>query len=111
MQIVNYRDFLLLSGERLYVPDLNDLYGRQRDPITEPQKNYLRRLGVGYSGLKYKGQAMVVLDLLVRRSNTAMATPGQLWALHRRGFKDLTDMSFEEASRILDRIGYTRNAS
>ena len=63
MTIVNYKDFMNMACINEEIPNIDGLYGAQRDGITEKQKTFLRQLGIGTTGLKYKGQASKVIDL------------------------------------------------
>lgn len=110
MQILNWKKFMYLAGREEIVPNKSGMRGREADGITIAQQKCLNRFGIGHTGLKYKGQASIIIGIAIERSNAHMATPGQMWALERSGYKmmKIKDMTFEKASFELDKIGYTR---
>lgn len=104
MTIVNYKDFLDMAQIHEEIPNMNGLFGSQRDGVTEKQKTFLRQLGIGTTGLKYKGQAMIVIDLALARKHNGLATPGQMRALKKCGVKNVHLYSFVNAKKELDKF-------
>lgn len=101
MTIVNYKDFLDMA--RIYdeVPNMDGLFGAQRDGVTAKQKTFLRQLGIGTTGLKYKGQASKIIDYALKRKNSGLATPGQMRALYKKGVKNVHVYSYVMAKQEL----------
>ena len=105
MQIVSWRNFMDLAQRNEIIPDKIGCYGKQADGITLAQQKCLRRFGIGFTGLKYKGQAMIVISIAIERANAHMATPGQMWALTKcRNIKkqNIHQYTFDEARKILN---------
>lgn len=86
------------------LPRKNKLTGWQILPVTESQKKKLWDLGLGYSQVKYQGQANFLFDVFVIRKAAGMASPKQLAILIERGYsiKTLCKLSSRSASK---RIG------
>lgn len=104
MTIVNYKDFLDMAHINEEVPNMDGLFGAQRDGITEKQKTFLRQLGVGTTGLKYKGQASMIITYAITRKQNGLATPGQMRALQSHGYKNVHMYSFANAKKELDKF-------
>lgn len=102
MTIVNYKDFMNMACINEEIPNIDGLYGAQRDGITEKQKTFLRQLGIGTTGLKYKGQASKVIDFALTRKNNGLATPGQMRKLMKCGIKNVHLYSFMNAKKKID---------
>lgn len=91
--------YLMICG--LYsLPKKNDLTGWERQPVTEKQKEFLNTAGIGYSRIKYKGQASTVINAYIVRSNARMATPKQLALLLDNGIPvtEITALTIKQAS-------------
>lgn len=101
MEIVNAKEFMMLAKEE-FVTGVTNLIGKQRDGITEEQKQTLRNLGIGHSQLKYKGEASPVIKVGIERRKSGLATPGQMRAMHEMGVTIVHKRTFREASYILD---------
>lgn len=101
MTIVNYKDFLEMAQIHEEVPNMDGLFGKNRDGVTEKQKTFLHNLGIGTTGLKYKGQASMIIDLALQRKNNGLATPGQMRALLKHGVKNVHCFSFNNAVNTL----------
>ena len=101
MTIVNYKEFMDMAHVYEELPNQDGLFGKNRDGITDKQKTFLRQLGIGTTGLKYKGQASRVIDLALSRKNNGLATPGQMRALTKHGVKDVHCYSFINAKKAL----------
>lgn len=103
MTIVNYKDFLDMAKINEEIPNINGLFGKNRDGVTEAQKTFLHQLGIGTTGLKYKGQASRLITLALQRKENGLATPGQMRALKKMGIANVHVFSFENAKRELNR--------
>lgn len=104
MMIVNYKDFLDMAMIPDEIPNIDGLYGAQRDSITEKQKTYLHQLGIGTTGLKYKGQASKVIELALMRKNNGLATPGQMRTLQKYGVKNVHCFTYINAKNELSKL-------
>ena len=101
MTIVNYKEFFEMIGYTNELPNKNGMKGRMCDGITSAQQRALRNLGVGTTGIRYKGQAMIVLDLLIDRANKHLATPGQMRKLGAAGFQHVGKITYSQAVQYL----------
>lgn len=104
MTIVNYKDFMDMAHIYEEIPNMDGLFGAQRDGVTDKQKTFLRQLGIGTTGLKYKGQASKVIDMALTRKNNGLATPGQMRALLQHGIKNVHMYSFANAKTTLEKF-------
>ena len=86
MQIVGWKTYFQMLGLKLPEPEKNA--GWKSDKMTDRQKTTLRQFGIGPTGLKTKGQASVVLSVVIRRVENHLATPGQMATLKELGVKD-----------------------
>ena len=102
MTIVNYKDFFKMAHITEEIPNMDGLFGKNRDGVTAAQKTYLRALGIGTTGLKYKGQAAKVIDYAVTRRKNGLATPGQMRALTKCGITNVYCYSFDNAVKTLN---------
>lgn len=103
MTIVNYKDFLDMARINEEIPNVNAFSGKYRDGITEKQKLFLRRLGIGTTGIKCKGQAHKIIDYALERERNGLATPGQMRALTKLGLKNVHCYSFNNAKKTLQK--------
>lgn len=71
---------------------------------TDKQKAAIEKFGVDAEGIESAGQASALLDALVKRSNSGLATPKQIRCLEKYGFKHVGTWSFEAASKMISRI-------
>jgi len=102
MTTVNYKEFFRMIGIERELPNKYGLKGRMCDGITVSQQIALRNLGIGTTGIKYKGQASIVLDLAIGRAKRHMATPGQMKKLEQLGFQKVGEFTYSEAFQYLD---------
>lgn len=85
----------LMAAE--YQPELR----WERKPVTESQAEHLGRAGFDLSGIKCRGHASKILDLLFTRRKHGLATPKQVMWLKKLGYDKPEDATFEEASKFL----------
>lgn len=104
MTIVNYKEFMDMAHINEEIPNMDGLFGANRDGVTDKQKTFLRQLGIGTTGLKYKGQASKVIDYALTRKNNGLATPGQMRALVKHGIKNVHMYSFSNAKATLEKF-------
>jgi len=101
MTIVNYKEFMEMAQIHEELPNMDGLFGKNRDGVTAAQKTFLRQLGIGTTGLKYKGQASKVITYALTRKNNGLATPGQMRALRKHGIQNVHCYSFVNAIKTL----------
>ena len=101
MTIVNYKEFLRLIDCNRPLPSKASLQGRMCDGITVSQQAALRKLGIGATGIRYKGQATFILCIAIKRANNRMATPGQMRKLEQLGFQKVGKFTYKEAFQYL----------
>lgn len=70
---------------------------------TDKQVAALERRGVDPSGMT-RGKAAAMLDVLAQRQAAGMATPKQVRALERAGFRHAGRWGFDEASEMMGRL-------
>lgn len=102
MDIVGYKDFLRMVNQSDIIQTKHNLKGKYADGITVAQQKCLRSLGIGYDGLRYKGQASAVIGIAIDRSCRHLATPGQMRAMEALGVTVIPTRTFKEAQWILD---------
>ena len=107
MTIVNYKEFFELANIKINIPELNTMGGKYRDGATNKQKQFLHKLGVGWTGLAYKGQITIVIDAALDRERKGLATPGQMRKLRNLGLRDVSKITFKDAADILDKLSYS----
>lgn len=78
-------DIELIFG--IEIPSYDGCYGKNKDGMTEKQKAFIHALGMNTTGLKYKGQASVVIDCALRRKANDMATIKQIQTIRNLGVK------------------------
>lgn len=103
MQRVGWRRFCKLVGIE---PPKIEYDGWGSKPITEAQKRFLHDLGIGYSGLKTRGQASVIISIAAWRKAQGLATPGQLLVLRELKVADAEKRSMNWVGAYLHKIGY-----
>lgn len=81
----------------------------ESEPITDGQRAMLDKNGVDPDGVKGKGHASQIIELIIARSKMRLATPKQVKLLRRLGYKNPESASFDDASSFLDsRLSYNR---
>lgn len=101
MMKVNYKEWLMLAEIPIELPNKDGLKGKNCDGATVAQLTCLHRFGVGTTGIKYKGQAAILIDIAIERANNHLATPGQMKRLSQAGFQHVGDISFNQAVQYL----------
>ena len=100
--LVSVETFAFLAKIDLDMPCRKDLKGWERDPITAKQERKLHALGLGYSRVKYKGQAFRVIREAEEREKKGLAKPIKMKYLYEKGVKDVHTITEKEANRILN---------
>lgn len=88
------------------IPCYEALKGKNRDGITAAQKEYLHVLGVNVTGIRYKGQASIIITVAQARKEAGLATMKQLQTLYSLGCKPKKPFQYitkEEASGYITR--------
>jgi hypothetical protein len=95
-------EYLIACGAKP-LPKKYQLDGWRQQVITEKQKELLGKNGIAYSRIKYKGQASIVIDILLERKQAGLCSPKQIKVLLDNGYgpDDLQHMSIKTASRII----------
>lgn len=70
-------------------------------PPTERQMRAIANFGLDTSSIDCFGMASMVLDRLIRRAESNMATPRQIRQLERFGFRHPGTWTFEQASKVM----------
>lgn len=83
-----------------YVPT----FGWEAKPVTEGQKKTLDKFGIDSESVDTSGKASMLIDRLIERSKAGLATPKQIRALERKGFKHVGQWSFQDANSMIERI-------
>lgn len=83
----------------------------QKEKPTARQKEVLKKFGVKVSGLRTRGEASRLLDVIFERKEAGMASPKQVAALRINGVETAHQLSFEAAGEQLDRVLATRPRS
>lgn len=86
-----------LSG---YVP----AFGWEAGPPSDKQTAALEKLGILPDAVESAGKAALLLDRLHKRQTEGLTTPKQIRLLERYGFRHVGSWSFDEASRMINRI-------
>ncbi len=79
-------------------------YAWEMAPASEKQLNYLERLGISSDRIQNKGMASMYIDRLSRRRDEGLATPKQIRALEKYGFRHVGTWSFEAANKMIGTI-------
>jgi hypothetical protein len=63
-----------------------EMFGWKTDPATGKQKETLSKYGIAYSRVKYKGQASLLIQTILKRNNDGLASPKQIQVLISHGY-------------------------
>lgn len=93
---------LLERGLLFYEPIFEWEYSR----ITPAQKETLNKMGIRDKNIELltKGHAHVLINVLTKRSNLGLSSYKQIAFLKSKGFKDVQQWSFKEASTLISQI-------
>lgn len=94
-------------GAVMHQPDLMDYQPTARwesRPVTDRQREYLATRGVDVTTVKSMGQASQIIQFMIDRTNTDMATVKQVLLLLQKGHPNPHSLTFSEARNELDRI-------
>ena len=73
-------------------------------PPTEKQIAFIERSGIDASSIPTRGMASALMDRIIKRSKSKLATPKQIRFLRKKGFMDSEMWQKEEAKAVIDRI-------
>ena len=83
--------------------DYEPTFSWESQPTTYGQLSLLKRFGINPEKVKTKGHAKCLLDSILNRSKSKMATPGQSRVLHGAGYY-VQDMSKTQANAVLNEL-------
>lgn len=83
-----------------YVPT----FGWEAAPPTDAQKEALENAGIFPDDIDSAGKASLLLDRIAKRREAGLATPRQIRQLESRGFRNVGQWTFEQATRLISRI-------
>lgn len=101
-KLVNAKDFLRLAGMSDRIPYLREFTGKKTDGITEAQRECLHSLGIGYSDIRCKGNAMEIISVALKREKAGLATPAMMKRLEEMGVKKVHLRTKKEAAYIFN---------
>ena len=73
-------------------------------PPTEKQLAFLERSGIDASSIPTRGMASALMDRIIKRSKSKLATPKQIRFLRRRGFVNPEMWQKDDAKAVIDAI-------
>lgn len=79
-------------------------FGWEMGPPSEQQRASLEKLGIFPDEIENAGKAALLLDRLAKRREDGLTTPKQIRLLEGRGFQHVGQWSFDDASRMINRI-------
>jgi len=98
---VNFNEFMQLAGEKPVGKTKSAFKGGRALEVTEKQKSVLHKYGIGYSSMNWRGQAIDVIAVAIRRANERLATASQMRALSKMGITHVDKRTFKEANFII----------
>jgi len=104
-KLVNPLQFALsIAAEDLlsYTP----IFAWEKNPPSEKQLSYLEKLGIERSAVSSMGLASQLIDRLRQRYDAGLATPRQIRALERYGFRHVGTWPKEKASHMMDILSH-----
>ena len=101
---MNAYDIEALFG--IEIPRLDACFGKYKDGITEKQRTFIHNLGINIAGIKYKGQASIIIDCVIKRREQGLASIKQLQTIRNLGIalkKPIQFITKDEATNILSK--------
>jgi len=83
-----------------YVPTKLWEYG----DITAKQRSTIEKFGVDPSGIENAGQASALIDALMKRADSGLATAKQIRCLERFGFQHVGTWPFDAANKMIGKL-------
>lgn len=87
-----------------YVP----AFGWECGPATEKQIATLEKFGIYTDEIENAGKAKLLIDRLIKRSRSGLATPRQIRFLEQKGFVHVGTWTFDAANSMIGRISSNR---
>lgn len=75
---------------------------------TEAQLKTIEKFGVDSEGIESRGQASALIDALMKRAESHLATAKQIRCLERYGFKHVGGWPFDAAKKMISRIAMNK---
>ena len=75
---------------------------------TETQLKTIEKFGVDSEGIESRGQASALIDALMKRANSHLATAKQIRCLERYGFRHVGGWPFDAARKMISRIAMNK---
>ena len=75
---------------------------------TDQQLKTIEKFGVDSEGIESRGQASALIDALVKRADSHLATAKQIRCLERYGFKHVGGWPFDAAKKMISRIAMNK---
>lgn len=75
---------------------------------TDTQLKTIEKFGVDSEGIESRGQASALIDALMKRANSHLATAKQIRCLERYGFRHVGGWPFDAAKKMISRIAMNK---
>ncbi len=86
------------------ITDYEPTFARETEPPSDKQLSALEKFGMDPSTIKTRGEASLLLQVLIARSQAGLCTLKQIRFLDSRNFQNVYKWKFEEAAYMMDRI-------
>lgn len=106
-KLINPLEFEL-SIAAFDLSDYEPAFGWEMLPPSEKQLKTIENFGIDASSIDTKGKASLYLDRLFKRSKLGLASPKQMMQLEKRGFKNVSNWSFKDASKMMGMLANNR---
>ena len=79
-------------------------FGWEMQPPSASQCETLEKFGVNPEGVESAGKASLIIDKLMKRAATGLATPKQIRQLEQRGFRHVGQWTKDQAAKLIGQI-------
>ncbi|HZJ91428.1 MAG TPA: DEAD/DEAH box helicase, partial [Oscillospiraceae bacterium] len=79
-------------------------FGWEMQPPSDSQCETLEKFGVNPEGVESAGKASLMIDKLIKRASSGLATPKQIRQLEQRGFRHVGQWSKDQAAKLISQI-------
>lgn len=93
-------EFFLALHEKEFA-EFTPQHDWEGEPPSEGQRKLLEKNGFDPDAIKFKGQAVAILELVATRREAGLASPAQVRALRKLGHSTPDLATFEEAKRFI----------
>jgi hypothetical protein len=100
VDLLQYEMSIMDADLANYVP----AFGWEMAPPSASQLAAIEKAGINPDAIECAGKASKLLDQLTKRRIAGLATPKQIRLLEQKGFVHVGSWSFDEASRMINRI-------